>query len=197
MKRSILTAALLLFAFAPTAHGGTIEGKIEAKRVRRVSNIVVYVDKAGVSTEFSPSEEHAVMDQRDLTFIPHVLPVLVGTTVDFLNSDTILHNVFTPDKIADKFNLGTYPQGTQKSHTFDRPGNAVVLCNVHPEMEAYIVVLETPYFAVTDADGEYSISGVPAGSYTLKTWHEKLKEGSQSVTVSGEGVVQADFSLRR
>lgn len=196
MKKPILMT-LLLLAVASNAYGGTIEGKIEAKRVRRASNIVVYIDKGGVSGEFSPPAESAVMDQKDLTFIPHVLPILVGTTVDFLNSDNILHNVFTPDKIADKFNLGTYPQGHRKSHTFNRPGNAVVLCNVHPEMEAYIVVLETPYFGVTDTEGKYSIPDVPAGSYTLKTWHEKLKEGSQSVTVSDEGVVQVDFSLRR
>ncbi len=199
MKKASLTALAALVAvltIESVAFGGTIEGTIKA-RVRRLNNIVVYIDKAGLNTEFSPPEEHAVMDQKNLTFVPHVMPVLVGTTVDFLNSDDILHNVFSPDKMAGRFNLGTYSKGNKKSVTFIRPGDVVVLCNVHAEMEGYIVVVETPYFAVTDKTGKYTIPNVPAGTYTLKTWHKKLKEGSLVVTVPEEGAMQADFSLRR
>lgn len=87
------------------------------------------------------------MDQKGLTFVPHVLPILVGTTVDFKNSDDVLHNVFTPSKAGDRFDLGTWGKGQMKSFTFKKPGEVVILCNVHPEMEAYIVVVETPYFA--------------------------------------------------
>ena len=91
------------------------------------------------------------MDQKNLAFVPHVLPVVVGTTVDFLNSDQVLHNVFTPDKCAGKFNLGTWPKGETRSVKFDQTGcSPVMLCNVHPEMEGFVVVLQNPYAGVTD-----------------------------------------------
>ena len=161
------------------------------------ADAVVYIDAIPDKT-FAPPEEHAVMDQQNLLFVPRVLPVVVGTTVDFLNNDNVLHNVFTPDKVADRFNLGTYPKGTQKSHTFDKAGGAVMLCNVHPEMEAYVVTLPTPYFGVTAEDGSYRIEGVPAGMHTLKVWHERWKKRPpQTVEVEAAGEVKADFAISR
>lgn len=180
---------------APDVFAGTITGTVTTPKERDRQNVVVYVDRIS-DKSFPAPEKHALIDQKGMTFVPHVLPVLVGTTVDFLNSDDVLHNVFTPDKIADKFNLGSWPKGQTRPYTFTKPGNAVILCNVHPEMEAYVVVLETPYFAVAGKDGTYTISDVPAGAYTLKTWHERLKPSQAQVTVSEGEEVAINFDLK-
>ena len=158
------------------------------------ADAVVYVDSIP-GKSFAAPAEHAKINQKNMVFIPHVLPVLVGTTVDFLNSDVVLHNVFSPDKCADKFNLGSWPKGQTRGYTFKAPCAATLLCNVHPEMEAFVLAVPTPYFAVTDKAGVYSIKDLPDGAYTVKVWHPKLKEASRSVTVSGSTV--ADFEIRK
>ncbi|NOY57316.1 MAG: DUF2012 domain-containing protein [Calditrichaeota bacterium] len=188
---------LLLLAFASTAFAGDIVGTIKAKGARNAGNAVVYLDKIEGKT-FSAPKKHATMDQKNLSFVPHVLPLLAGTTVDFVNSDDVLHNVFSPDKCADKFNLGTWPKGQSRSYTFKNAGcRPVILCNVHPEMEAYVVVLSNPYFAVSKKDGTFAIKNVPAGKYTLKIWHEKLKGKPVQITVSAAGKVTQDFVIHR
>ncbi|HXI03386.1 MAG TPA: carboxypeptidase regulatory-like domain-containing protein [Candidatus Saccharimonadales bacterium] len=187
--------SLLVLAFAVGIAGaGELKGTVKATGVRNSADAIVYVDAIPGKT-FPPPSKHAEMDQKEMLFVPHVLPVLVGTTVDFRNSDTVLHNVFSPDKCADRFNLGSWPQGQVKSYTFKNPCAATVLCNVHPEMEGFIVTVPTPYFAVTDKAGSYDIKDVPDGSYTVKVWHPKLKETSKKVTVSG--ATTADFELHR
>lgn len=176
---------------------GTITGTITVKGAKDARDIVVYIDTIP-GKAFPAPANHVTINQQNLKFIPRVLPVLVGTTVDFLNSDAVLHNVFTPDKVADRFNLGSYPKGRMKSHTFDKLGAAVMLCNVHPEMEAYVVVLPTSYYAVTGGDGRYRIEKVPAGTYTLKVWYERGKSHPpQTVTVSETGEVTANFEMER
>ncbi|MHC4181435.1 MAG: carboxypeptidase regulatory-like domain-containing protein, partial [Planctomycetota bacterium] len=110
--------------------------------------------------------------------------------------DPFAHNVFTPDKCADKFDLGSWPQGEKKSHLFDEPCAAVMLCNVHPEMTGYVVAVPSPYHAVTDAEGSYTIAGVPDGSYTLWAWHERLKKHTQEIVVEG-GTATVDITLQR
>ncbi len=194
MKTAILLSLVTLLAVAGPLTAGEIHGTVKATGLRNSADAVVYVDQIAGKTFPAPAE-HALMDQKDIQFQPHVLPVLVGTTVDFLNSDALLHNVFTPDKCADRFNLGSWPQGHKKSYTFKKPCNATLLCNVHPEMEGFILALPTPYFAVTDASGAYTIKGVPDGTYTVKVWHPKLKGVSQQVTVSGS--TEASFSLAK
>ena len=200
MKRFSLTWAALVavsFFFVPEAlTAGSIEGTVTVKGVKDARDAVVYVDEIK-GRAFETPKEHARMDQKNMVFIPHVLPVLAGTKVDFHNSDAVLHNVFTPDKVADKFNLGTWPQGQVKSYTFKTVGSAVMLCNVHPEMEAFVVVLPTPYFARTGPDGKFKIEGVPAGTYTVKVWHEKLKAQAASVAVPAEGAATVSFVLSR
>ncbi len=129
-------------------------------------------------------------------FSPHVLAVLVGTTVDFHNSDAVLHNVFSPDSCADKFNLGTWPKGEIRSYTFKKECEAAtLLCKVHPEMEAFVVAVPTPYFAVTKPDGSFHIADVPDGSYTVKVWHPKLKATQKAVKVAG--ATAADFEIAK
>jgi len=196
MKNFMTLCLIILVSGMTTMYAGNIKGKVKAKGVKNPANAVVYIDKIDGKT-FSPSEKAVVMDQKDLTFVPHVLPVLVGTTVNFLNSDDVLHNVFSPDECAGKFNLGSWPKGQEKSYVFKNPCVVTLLCNVHPEMGAYILVLETPYFAVTDTKGNYEIKNVPEGKYTLKIWHEKLKGEDVSVTVPAEGNIEQDFSIKR
>src|SRR5450830_1565612 len=154
----VLALALVTFATLPLA-AGELHGKVTCKGVRDSGDAVVYVAAIAGKT-FPAPKEHARIDQMNLVFSPHVLPVLVGTTVDFLNSDVVLHNVFSPDTCADKFNLGTWPKGQSKSYTFKRECTATLLCKVHPEMEAFVVAVPTPYFAVTAADGSYRIADV-------------------------------------
>jgi len=179
---------------APPLAAGEIKGKVTCKGVRDSADAVVYVAAIAGKT-FPPPAASVKVDQLNLTFIPHVAAVLVGTTVDFQNSDAVLHNVFSPDACADKFNLGTWPKGQSKSFTFKKECVATLLCKVHPEMEGFVVAVPTPYFAVTKADGTYSIPNVPDGAYTLKVWHPKLKPTQKPVTVAG--ATAADFEIAR
>ena len=195
-KFSLVLIGLLICAFH-TSYAGDIKGKVKAVGAKNNANAVISIEKIP-GKKFDPPEKPVVMDQKNLTFIPHVLPILAGTTVDYLNSDDVLHNVFTPDKCAEKFNLGTWPKGKTRSYIFKNTGCvSVMLCNVHPEMEAYILVLETPYFAVSTKDGSYIIKNVPAGKHTLRIWHEKLKGESQEVTVLASGDVTVNFEIKK
>lgn len=186
-----LWSALLPLA----AQTGSIKGKVTARGVRDNGDAVVYIEKIPNKT-FPAPKEPVVLDQVNLMFVPHVLPVLVGTTVAFPNSDEVRHNVFSPSP-ARRFNLGTYPKGISRTVTFDKPGDVALLCNVHAEMSAYVIVVETPYFAVSAKDGSYTIRNVPPGKYVLKTWHEKLKPQTKEVEVPTEGSVTVDFELRK
>jgi plastocyanin len=192
--RAILLSVLMLSLAAPLV-AGEIHGKVACKGVKDSSDAVVYVAAIAGKT-FPPPAEHAKIDQASLVFHPHVLAILAGTTVDFLNSDAVLHNVFSPDACADKFNLGTWPQGQTRNYTFKKECVASLLCKVHPEMEAFVVAVPTPYFAVTKADGSYTLAGIPDGTYTLKVWHPKLKGTEKSVTVAN-GAAAADFEIAR
>jgi hypothetical protein len=136
------------------------------------------------------------MDQKSLAFNPHILIAPVGATVEFLNSDKVAHNIFWPAISGNKklgHNLGTWPTGEKRPFKFDTPGIAPLLCNVHPEMSAYVIVTPTPYYAETDEAGNFKIADVPDGSYTLTAWHEGFKTQSKPVTVSG--AAKADFTL--
>jgi plastocyanin len=183
-----------VFLFAAPLVAGDIHGKVTAKGLRDSANAVVYVDTIAGKT-FPAPVEHAKVDQRNMEFTPKVLPILAGTTVDFHNSDAVLHNVFSPDACADRFDLGAWAQGEVKSRTFKKACFAVLLCKVHAEMEGFVAVLPTPYHAVTAADGSYVIKDVPDGAYTVKVWHPKLKSASKSVAV--KGATQEDFEIAK
>ena len=188
------TALIQLLAVTVTwtgaASSAVIKGKVECRGLSDNRDAVVYLEN--VAGKFTPPAEPPKMDQFKMEFIPHILPILLGSTVRFLNSEPVMHNVFTPSKAGDKFNLGTWPKGQVKTYTFAQVGEVRLLCNVHPEMEAWILVLANPYFAKTGPDGSYSIRDVPAGKYTLRVWHEKLKFAPVEVSVPGTGEVVAD-----
>jgi len=193
MKRKVLVLIVVIAGFALVASAGTISGQVSGVS----GQSVVYVDAISGKTFPAPAE-HPVIDQKGLVFQPHVTAVLVGTTVDFLNSDSVAHNVFWTSIGGNKklgHNLGTWPKGEKKSFKFDAPGAVPILCNVHPEMSAYLVVVPTPYFATSDQAGNYKIENVPDGSYTVIAWHEGAKNQSKPVSVSGD--TKADFTLSK
>jgi plastocyanin len=184
---------LVVAGLCEAAWAGDIDGKVTGMN----GHSVVYVDTIAGKT-FPAPKEHPVMDQKGLMFSPHIMIVQQGTAVDFLNSDTVQHNVFWTAIGADKkaaHNLGTWPKGDKRAFTFAKPGVVPVLCNVHPDMAGYIIVSPTPYFAETDESGSYKIKDVPDGSYTLAVWHEGAKNQSKPITVSGGA--KADFMLTK
>ena len=192
MKRMLF--GLLCAGLGAPLAAGDIHGGVACKGVKDSSDAVVYVAAIAGKT-FPPPKDHGRIDQLNMVFHPRVLAVQAGTTVDFLNSDPLMHNVFSPDACADKFNLGTWPKGETRSYTFKAECAAALLCKVHPEMEAFVMAAPTPYFAVTKADGSYTIADVPDGAYTVKVWHPKLKAAQKAVTVTG--ATAADFEIAR
>ena len=190
MKNIVLILAIAA-GFALAASAGTISGQVSGV----AGQSVVYVDTISGKTFPAPTQ-HPVIDQKGLVFQPRVTAVQVGTTVDFLNSDSVAHNVFWTSIGGNKklnHNLGTWPKGERKSFKFDTQGAVPILCNVHPEMSAYLVVAPTPYFATSDQAGNYKIENVPDGSYTVTAWHEGAKNQSKPVSVSGD--TKAEFTL--
>jgi plastocyanin len=193
MKGKVLVLTALIIGLTLAASAGTISGQVSGV----AGQSVVYLDAIAGKTFPAPTQ-HPVIDQKGLLFQPHVTAVQVGTTVDFLNSDSVAHNVFWTSVGGNKklsHNLGTWPKGERKSFKFDTAGAVPVLCNVHPEMSAYLVVVPTPYFATSDQTGNYKIENVPDGSYTVTAWHEGTKNQSKPVTVSGDS--KADFTLSK
>jgi plastocyanin len=191
MARSFLITILVVAAVAANAVAGTIEGKVTPGKS------VVYVDTIQGKTFPAPAQK-PLMDQKGLVFSPHILIVQIGTTVEFQNSDVVKHNVFWPSISGNKkesHSLGTWPKGEKRAFTFDQSGIVPLLCNVHPEMGAYIIVSPTPYFVETDASGNYKIENVPDGKYNVIAWHEGMKQQSKSVDVAGTG--KADFTLSK
>jgi plastocyanin len=199
VRRGVLIGTFLfLSALATSAWAGEIKGKVTASGMRSAENIAVYSEAIPGKT-FLPPAKPLVMDQKNLKFVPHVLIVLRGTTVNFLNSDPVGHNVFWPSISGNKklaHNLGTWPQGQVKSFTFNDVGVASLLCNVHPEMSGYVVVVPTPYFAVTNKDGDFEIKDIPAGHYTLTTWSEEGKPATQAVDI-GDATATVNLQVRR
>src|SRR5271165_1110848 len=179
MNRSVLLTVLAVAALSVSAMAGSIEGKVSPGKS------VVYVDTIQGKTFPAPSKQ-PVMDQKGLIFNPHVMVIQVGTTVEFQNDDSVQHNVFWPSISGNKklsHNLGTWPKGEKRPYKFNQAGVVPLLCNVHPEMSGYIIVSPTPYFALTDASGNYKIDNVPDGKYNIVAWHEGTRQ-TKSVDVA-------------
>jgi plastocyanin len=198
------------------ARNGTIRGRVELRRppapverrpavadlgpgpARDMPNLlrsVVYLESAPRGAFEVQEAGHAVMDQRNETFVPHVLAITTGTTVDFPNSDRFYHNVFSLSKTK-RFDLGRYAAGESKHVTFDRPGIVRVFCEIHSHMNAYILVFNHPYFAVTDDEGRYHIDNVPPGTYNVVAWHEGTSAEPRPAAVPDGGAAELDFTIR-
>ena len=156
---------------------------------------VVYLETAPRGAFEERPGPTVVLDQRNETFVPHVLAITTGTTVRFLNSDKTYHNVFSLSR-PKRFDLGRYPTGSSKSVRFDRPGIVRVFCEIHSHMSAFILVFAHQHFAVTNAHGEYRIDGLPPGTYTVTVWHPVLTAKTRTVRVPEEGGdLELDFEL--
>ena len=213
------TLLLLAWSLAPEqrAAGGTVHGRVEVRRESGPSEgrpsitelghpgprdapdrrrSVVYLETAPQAAFETPAPGRARLDQKNETFVPYVLAVTVGSTVDFPNSDRIYHNVFSLSK-AKRFDLGRYPRGQSRSVRFDRPGVVRVFCEIHSHMSAFILVFAHRYFAVTGADGRYRIEGVPPGDYALAVWNDGEVRARREVRVAGASdLVEQDFVVQ-
>jgi hypothetical protein len=132
------------------------------------------------------------MDQYKERFVPHVLAVMVGTVVDFPNSDRTYHNVFSLSK-AKRFDLGRYAAGRSKSVRMDRPGVVRVFCDIHSHMSAFVLVFNHPFFNVTNPDGRFELPAVPPGTYTVVGWYEGEPRVTRSVMVPLSGWAEVDL----
>lgn len=171
------TVFLLLSGFLQAS---TVTGKVDisqrAKSHESLGDIVVWLKPVQQSASVSVSPEHVQLLQKNKMFHPHVLPITVGSTVDFPNADPIFHNAFSSFD-GQIFDVGLYAPGTSKSIRFHEPGVVRVFCNIHPTMSAVILVLDTPYFGRVKADGQYRITNVPPGSYDLRVFDERATAG--------------------
>ena len=156
---------------------------------------VVYLDTAPRSAFDERDPGRAVMDQRNERFVPHVLAVMVGTIVDFPNSDLIYHNVFSLSR-ARRFDLGRYAAGKSKGVRMDRPGVVRVFCDIHSHMNAFVLVFNHPFFDVTDVDGHFEMPSVPSGNYTIVGWYEGETRVSHPVVVPASGWAEVDLVVQ-
>lgn len=186
---ALATGALL--ARPALASGGSVTGKVDVQPARFQDETVVYLKN--VPGAYTPAAH--VMDQKGMKFVPLVLAVTVGDTVDFLNHDGVEHNVYSPDDPA--FNLGTFRSGDKRSRTFDTPGVHTILCGIHPEMLGYVFVGQNPYAVAVDRKGRFSLEDVPPGTYQLAVWNPRLPGVERTVTVAAGKTVEESFTLRR
>ncbi len=214
-RLSVVACGLVLLAAPPQSLEGTIRGRVQLAAVPRSAGrpaiaelaapmndpidrrrCVVYLEQAPREAFGQLRTGRVRMDQRGEQFVPHLLAITVGTIVDFPNSDTTFHNVFSFAR-GNSFDLGRYPPGRNGGHKFDTPGIVPVSCDIHSHMSAYILVFNHPFFAVTDDDGRYSITGVPPGTYTLVVWSELGQAENKAVSLGEGETVEADFRVSR
>jgi plastocyanin len=200
---------------APSPRGGAIRGSVEIGHVvqageRRpgVSDLgaprdrdapdrrksVVYLESAPRAAFDQGEPARAAMDQRNETFVPHVLAITAGTVVDFPNTDRFYHNVFSLSKAA-RFDLGRYAAGRSKMVRFNQPGIVRVFCEIHSHMNAFVLVFGHPFFSTTDNDGRYRINNVPGGTYNVIAWNEGTTSDPKAVTIAAGGVAELDFAI--
>ncbi len=172
---------------------------VERVNYAAMRDFVVYIDGLTVTNLTSNTNAVAVttlrVAQHEAAFTPHVLPVLAGTRVEWPNNDDIFHNVFSDSDLA-RFDLGLYKGNPpDKQVRFEHAGRVDVFCSIHENMHCIVLVMANPYFATTDANGGYTITNVPPGTYKLKAWHERLPAKTAEIIVPTNGVVHADFTL--
>ena len=173
-----------------------LSGIVKAQGLRKPDNILVYLTKT--PDQITPPQEAFVLDQNNLTFLPHTLVIPMGSTVAFPNNDKVDHNVFSLSRTK-KFNFGSYKPGVSHNVIFDKPGIVELRCDLHSEMISYILVMKNSYFALTDKKGNFSIDvkGLAQGKYTLKTWHEKLTNSKLALELPAAVSQKAIINLKR
>lgn len=194
-RRHRITGLIFLFLGPGStllATAETVRGTVEVTGQGSNANAVVSIEASDL--DYTPPAEPVKIDQKGFRFIPHITVVVPGATVRFLNNDPEPHNVYSPEG---RYNLGTWPTGETRDHTFDEPGIYTQLCNIHPDMLAYVVVLPTPYFAVTDAKGSFEVDGVRPGKYLLWAWHEKKDGLEREITVEAGQALDLELVIER
>ncbi len=179
------------------SHYGSAAASMESgpkEQPPEATNVVVYLEGPGLD-KIPRDDRKAVLDQRDATFIPHVLPIVKGTTVRIVNRDKTYHNVFSLSPTR-KFNIGRRPTGEEVPVTFDKAGTVQVFCDIHSHMSAFILVLNNPEFVQPDADGTFTLDDVPPGKYTIHAWHERFSAAPQTITVVAGETVTVNFVLQ-
>lgn len=199
---SIVGVVRALPPTGPEPAGGGGGGAYDSRRYRYVEKLdydklrdfVVYIDQP--MNDFAPSvaAQTVKTTQKDANFEPHVLPVVVGTTVRWPNEDDIFHNVFSMSD-AKEFDLGYYKKDKVPEVQFPRVGRVDVFCAIHPKMHCIILVLPNPFFAVADEKGRFVIRNVPAGTYKVRAWHERIPSQTRDLVVPADGEVKMDFTL--
>jgi plastocyanin len=193
MERNAAILVSCLLAFGLTANAGSLSGSVKGAQ----GQSVVYLQPMEGAAATAPTQVYK-MDQKGMKFVPHVLAVPLGGTVEFDNDDAGAHNVNWPSIGGNKklsHNLGTYPSGQKATFKFEHPGVIPIHCSLHPEMAAYIIVSPSPYYAETDQIlGDYFIANVPDGQYKAFVWHESKPAVSQTIKVAGN--TKVDFNLR-
>ena len=199
IRRACVTCHAKLRAYDPQrgeypARGNTVAGEVEVRTLageqrQDRSSVLVFLELAGPVGPCALPRRNPVISQANRQFTPRVLPVLKGTTVEFPNDDLIFHNVFSLSKTR-PFDLGIYEPGDSKEVTFMRAGLVKVYCNIHPQMITNVVVLENPFYALTDAHGSFVLCDVPDGAYTLRTWHELGGGGERPLELSGPSMTR-------
>jgi plastocyanin len=180
--------------------GVTVRGRVELINTRLkprngridASGVVVWLEPLDGPVPRGTTRQKVVLDQRNKRFVPHVVAIETGSMIDFPNGDPFFHNVFSIYN-GKKFDLGLYASGETRPVSFNRPGISYIFCNIHPQMSAVVVVVDTPYFAVSDNAGAVALSNVAPGRYQLKVWHERalpetLAALSRTVVVSPAGM---------
>lgn len=185
----------LNFSLYPDLRRVRNEPEPDATGKDELGNVIIHVtrveDARGVKM---PGGRRAVMAQQGGEFVPHVLPILVGSEVQFPNGDPIFHNVFSLSRSA-TFDLGRYPKGDSRTIRFDEAGLVKVYCHIHSDMSAVIMVLDTPFFAVPDETGRYRIDGMPPGSYEIRAWHERARPIVRSIRIRPGEATSVDFTI--
>jgi len=217
MKLSLIILSALLTTFSSNA--GTIvgtvrgegkpelgdlpkNGKYDSRKFKFIDKIdyseltdfVIYIDQPVTNAPPAAPKTFQVITQRDAVFRPHVLPVVVNSTVEWPNKDDIFHNVFSMSE-SNPFDLGLYKDPESKRVQFKNPGRVDVFCSIHSQMNCVILVLQNPFYGVADKSGRFQIPNVPAGSYRLKAWHQRLPAEIKEVVVPETGEVEVQFSL--
>ena len=188
----LLGIASVAILFVLPLRAATIDARVVAPGGKGVSDAVVY---AIPPTAVPVGRKVAVMDQIDRMFVPHVLPIQTGTWVEFPNSDNIRHQVYSVSPVR-RFQLPLYIGKPAYPLQFPKPGIVPIGCNIHEQMSAYIVVVDTPYFATTTDDGRAALRELPAGEYTLRVWYPGMRAEPepQKVMLGADGATTVSFT---
>jgi plastocyanin len=190
-----LILAFGVWLIATRSEAASLRGTVSLDD-KPIADAVIYLESAYPRVS-SLKSEPVVIEQHNLAFFPAVVPVVQGTTVKFINSDNVTHGIFSPTTGSEKLNLGTYNHGEARLLKLNTPGEVVLLCPIHLEMEARILVLKDPYFARSSADGRYAVTNVPPGAYLVRVWRKQGQTLDEPLELSLAGDLTLDLKLNR